>query len=115
MQINGGLIVVIGAVTFFYIRLILIQRERIKQVQRTSDRSGKNKSKKTGASEPRTLMKYSILSPKLRDRMIGLAGALLIGVGALLYAQVIPWLAAQGNWWIPSALGIVMFSWLFQL
>jgi len=36
-------------------------------------------------------------------------------MGLLLYAGVLPLAALQPYWWLPTALGVVAFSWLFKL
>jgi hypothetical protein len=113
MNIDTGLAVVIAAVLVFYLRLIILQRERAKQVRRTAEAIVpiKKKAKQPPPPPPR----YSILSPNRPDRVIGGIGALLILVGVLLYAKIFPVPVLQTYWWIFTAIGIVAFSWLFRL
>lgn len=113
MNIDTGLAVVIMAVLIFYLRLILLQRERVKQVRRENEiaASKKKKVKPQPASSPR----YSILSSNRREQIIGGIGAILIIVGVLLYARLLPFPLGQSYWWVPTALGIVAFSWMFRL
>jgi len=113
MNIDTGTAVVIGAVLIFYLRLISLQRERAKQVRRAVEAnvSVKKKAKQTSQPPPR----YSILSPNRRDQAIGGIGALLILIGVLSYAKILPIPALQTYWWIPTSIGIVAFSWLFRL
>jgi len=114
MRIDIGLIVVIVAVLIFYLRLIVLQRERAKQLSRQAGSRamvkarGKNQQKETPA-------RYSILSQNPRDLAIGAAGLLAVVVGILLNTQILPIPAAQPYWWIPTAAGIVAFSWAFKL
>jgi hypothetical protein len=42
MHIDPGLAVVIEAVLIFYLRLIILQRERVKQVRRAEVKNAKN-------------------------------------------------------------------------
>jgi hypothetical protein len=113
MNIDPGLAVVILAVLIFYLRLIIIQRQRIKRMSQTPAIMNK---KKKGADQPQvTRPDYSILSKNRRDQAIGMAGVLAILVGVLLNAKLIPWPVAQPYWWIPTAIGIVAFSWGFKL
>jgi hypothetical protein len=35
-------------------------------------------------------------------------------VGVLLYAGLLPFSLAQTYWWLPTSLGIIAFSWLFN-
>jgi hypothetical protein len=114
MNIDTGLAVVIIAVLIFYLRLIGLQRERIKRLATAPQASGKNKKKpanQVGRSQPR----YSILSPRKRDRIIAGLGAALILVGVLLYLNILPLPSVQPYWWIPTSIGIVAFSWAFKL
>lgn len=120
MKIDIGLAVVIAAVLVFYLRLIIIQRQRAKRLKPAASPSG-GKSKtaqaaqRKSAIQPTKLKDYSVLTSNSLSRFIGAAGFLFIILGALLYAGVIPALSLQPYWWIPTALGIVAFSWLFQL
>jgi len=114
MIIDTGLAVVIIAVLIFYLRLIGLQRERIKRLSTTPQGSAKKKKKAENQSEqPRP--HYSILSPHKRDRIIAGFGVAAILVGVLLYLSILPIPAAQPYWWIPTAIGIVAFSWAFQV
>ncbi len=114
MNLDTGLAVVILAVLVFYLRLIVLQRERVKRVRlETEARTAKKNQRKgetTANAQP-----YSIISSARRDRLIAWAGILLIGVGVLAYAQILPVTWLQTYWWLPTALGIVAFSWLFKL
>ena len=114
MNIDTGLAIVIVAVLVFYLRLIIIQRERAKRLARSIPTGGKTKGK---AKEPPGVPpeRYSILSHSRRDRLIGGAGALFILAGLLLNMKLLPFPAAQPFLWIPTAIGIVAFSWAFKL
>jgi hypothetical protein len=114
MNIDTGLAVIIIAVLIFYLRLIGLQRERVKRLSAASQGSEKKK-KKQASQDEGSLPRYSILSPRRRDRVIagfGVAGVLL---GVLLYLGILPLPAVQHFWWIPTAIGIVAFSWAFKL
>ncbi len=114
MNIDTGLAVVIVAVLIFYLRLIVLQRERAKQATREQDTRVKKKDQgkalARGDGSP-----YSILSPKRRDRVIAGIGALLILLGVLAYSQTALFGSLQTYWWIPVSIGIVAFSWAFKL
>lgn len=114
MNIDPGLAVVIIAVLIFYLRLIIIQRQRVKQISQASVAPGKTK-KKAKAPPPAPAPRYSILSENRGDRAIGLAGMAAILLGVVLNAKLIPWLASDPYWWILTATGIVAFSWAFKL
>ena len=114
MKIDTGLGVVIIAVLIFYLRLIGLQRERVKRVAAASQVSQKGK-KKRQSPTGRPLPQYSILSPRRRDRIIAGFGVALIVAGVLLYLNILPFPFMQSYWWIPTSIGIVAFSWAFQV
>jgi hypothetical protein len=114
MNIDTGLAVVIVAVLIFYLRLIGLQRERVKRLSAAQQGSEKKK-KKPASQDERLLPRYSILSPRRRDRVIAGAGVVAILVGVLLYLSILPLPAVQPYWWIPTSIGIVAFSWAFQV
>ena len=114
MNINPGLAVVIVAVLIFYLRLIIIQRERVKRISQPPVTTGKTR-KKAKAPPPVQVPRYSILSENRRDRAIGLAGVVAILLGIVLNAKLIPWLDSEPYWWILTAIGVIAFSWAFKL
>ena len=111
MRIDPGLVVIVGAVLAFYLRLIMLQRERAKQAAYQPKQTGKKKGrppKKMPAPQ------YSIISHNRRDWIIAGTGILLIFVGVLLNLKVFPIPLAQNYWWLPVAIGILAFSWGFK-
>ena len=114
MNIDTGLAVVIIAVLVFYLRLIIIQRQRVKGVAQAKKAS--QTEKKKGKKQPVPPQpSYSIISKNNLDRAIAIGGVLLIALGVLLYTHILPLVAIQPYWWIPTAVGIVAFSWAFKL
>jgi hypothetical protein len=114
MNIDPGLAVVIVAVLIFYLRLIILQRQRVKRISQIHVAAeGTKKGRKSPAPAPAP--RYSILSQNRRDQVIGLIGMLAVVVGVLLNAKLIPWPMAQPYWWLPTAIGIIAFSWAFKL
>lgn len=112
MNIDTGLAIVIIAVLIFYLRLIILQRERAKQMAKPAVTSGKKKSKSQPEHDARS---YSVISSRSHDRIIAGVGAAAILIGILLYAKILPFPALQSYWWVPTAFGIVAFSWAFKL
>lgn len=112
MSIDYGLVIVIIAVLIFYLRLIILQRQRAKQLrlqrQQRASRQGK-------AEPPESSTGFSVVSARPLDRVIGAAGLILVVFGLLLYSGFFPLPELRSYWWIPTALGIVGFSWLFRL
>jgi hypothetical protein len=113
MKVDYGLVIVIVAVLIFYLRLIIIQRERVRRARVQAISARKKKSKKT-ANTPMPTMRFAILSRDRRDWIIAGVGAALIILGILFYAAIIPLDWARSVWWLPTALGIVAFSWGFK-
>lgn len=114
MNIDTGMAVVIVAVLLFYLRLIIIQRERARRAAKTALPVGKSQQKKPQAGED-FVARYSILSPKRRDLVIAGGGMLAIAVGILVNLEWIGMPGWQAYWWVPTALGIIAFSWAFKL
>jgi predicted RND superfamily exporter protein len=114
MNLDTGLAVVILAVLVFYLRLIVIQRQRAKRVAeaRKASQTEKKKSKKQAAAPPPN---YSVISKSNLDRGIAILGVLLMILGILLYMRILPLPSIQPYWWVPTAAGIVAFSWAFKL
>ncbi len=116
MNLDTGSAVVIFAVLVFYLRLIILQRERVKRLRAAEANQIKNKKKsKAAARKPPEPARFSILSPNRRDLVIAGIGLLVIVIGVLLKLEIIPGESLQTYWWIPTALGIVAFSWGFRL
>jgi divalent metal cation (Fe/Co/Zn/Cd) transporter len=113
MNLETGLIIVIGAVLIFYLRLIIIQRQRAQRARLQALAANKKKSKKDKAAPPPTVS-FAILSHNPRDWVIAGAGALLIILGILFNARIIPLTWAQPYWWLPVSVGIIAFSWGFK-
>jgi hypothetical protein len=125
MNINTGMAVVIVAVLIFYLRLIIIQRERAKRLQRSAvaEQPGnvRKRKKNSAALQTTSVSKYSIISENRLDRWIGLSGGVLIILGVVINLGLLPppgttfYDVIQPLWWIPTALGIIAFSWMFKL
>ena len=109
MQIDMGTAVIILAVLIFYLRLIIIQRERARRLRQV-----RNPGKKTRDKQQSILTNYSILNQDLHGRVIAGSGILAILAGVLLNLKVIQWNPVQTYWWVPVAAGIVAFSWGFK-
>ena len=112
MNIDPGLVIVIVAVLIFYLRLIVLQRQRAKQIAPKPAAGNKKKARSQPEAPP---VRYSIITQNRGGRVIGVAGAIAILVGILLNAGLLPFPLGQTYWWVPTALGIIAFSWLFTL
>lgn len=119
MPIDIGTVVIVAAVLIFYLRLIIIQRERAKRLRQPVPPAAKGKSKKKAGKQPSApapdaRAQFSILSPNRRDWVIAGVGAGAVILGILFNQGILPGAAAQEYWWLPVALGIVAFSWAFR-
>ena len=111
MKIDTGLMIVIVAVLIFYLRLIIIQRERAKQIKQKAEIGGKKRKDSQPQPAPPS---YAVLSHRRSDWLIAGAGIVGIILGILLNAGWLSIPAIQPYWWIPISLGIVAFSWAFR-
>jgi hypothetical protein len=119
MNIDPGLLVIVGAVLAFYLRMIILQRQRAKQAAYQPKPAGKKQGSRPGKRSGKPAARqpapdYSIISKDKRDWIIAGAGILLIFIGILLNLKAIPIPLAQNYWWMLVALGIVAFSWGFK-
>jgi hypothetical protein len=115
MNIDTGLAVVIVAVLVFYLRLIMLQRERAKRLAQVPVQKKKQTKNKKSATQPDLKQRYSILSPRRSDLAIAGLGILAILAGILLNTSLLRLPSLQPYWWLPTAAGIVAFSWAFRL
>lgn len=107
MKLDPGLIVVIAAVLIFYLRLIILQRQRVKVVNQPQSTPGSKKGKKAPPPAPPD---YSIFSRKPIDRIIAGLGLVGIIIGVLMNRSIGFTWPVTTYWWIPVALGILVFS-----
>jgi hypothetical protein len=113
MKLDIGIAVVVVAVLIFYLRLIGLQRERARRVRAAAIIAKKPPARgKSPAAPPPD---FSILSRSRADRVIAGCGLLAVLLGVALNAGWLPIQALQSLWWIPTALGVVAFSWAFKV
>jgi hypothetical protein len=110
MKYTYGTIIAVAAALFFYLRLIILQRQKVKQLSRVS--SSERKKKRSRSSNDKNGIGITSGFPKLEitsPYLLGL-GILLILSGAALSA--LPWFISQVRdlWWIPVTLGILLMS-----
>lgn len=99
MPFETGTIIAVAAALLFYLRLIILQRQRAKQAQNTSKQARKTS---LPAPAPGLLV--------IRSGLLVGAGVFLIGAGAVF--SVVPWFASFGPiwWWVPVTLGILLMG-----
>ncbi len=110
MRFDTGTIITIVAVLLFYMRLIIIQRQRIKRAQHqyavVSAKNSKSKKKKDTKPEVR----YSRLGIQIKNWWIVAGAILLITFGAVIAATQFLGTTLSNFWWIPVVLGIGIFA-----
>ena len=104
MKFDTGTIIAIAAVLLFYLRLILLQRQRGKNISAVSP-SGKGKSKRQAPT------------PSAPGNWIVIANAYLVGMGVLLImagVAVTLITAVPGSvrqlWWLFVSLGVLLMG-----
>jgi hypothetical protein len=108
MPIDTGTGIVIIATLFFYLRLIIIQRQKVRKSPLQPPGKGK---KKVSSYQPG---QYSIISRNRLDWIISGIGVIGIIFGLLIKLGAISIGSIDAFWWIPTALGIVLMSWGFR-
>lgn len=114
MQTDYRVIIVVGAMLFFYLRLIWLQRERNRRLEQSKP-AGKKQKLTGSARTEQARRRYSIVSDNRRDRLIGGLGAAGIIFGAALASGFLSGAWLQSWWWLPLSIGMIAFSWLFKL
>lgn len=109
MGYDIGTIVIIVAVLIFYLRLIIIQRQRIKQARYQYAQVSAKLGKKKSTADTKPEVRYSKLGVQVRNWWLMGAGiiALMAGAGVKYFGLKI------GNfdyWWIPVLLGILSMA-----
>lgn len=109
MKFDTGTIITVVAVLLFYLRLIIIQRQRVKKAQyQYAQVSAKNSKKKKNVPAPE--VRYSRLGVQIKNWWV-VAGALaLIVFGAAVAATQFLGSTFSTYWWIPVVLGVGIFA-----
>lgn len=104
MKFDSGTIIAIVAVLFFYIRLIIIQRQKAKQIH-----AGVSKRSKSKKSQPGALVVHRPGALVFNGYMVG-SGILLILVGAAATFLSFFGPEVRSLWWLPVTAGILLMS-----
>jgi len=110
MNLDFGTIITIAAVLLFYMRLIVLQRQRIKRAQyQYAQVSSKNSKSKTGGDKKPEL-NYSRLGVQIRSWWMVGGALILITFGALVAGTKFLGPSLSTFWYIPVILGIALFT-----
>lgn len=106
MPFNYGTIIALAAAVFFYLRLIILQRQKVKQLPARQPSSQKaKKSGKGQVQKAQTIPQLQFTSYYLLG-----AGILLIIFGAVLSGSSLFPANNREFWWIPVTLGILCMT-----
>jgi len=108
MKLDAGTIVTIVAVTLFYLRLIVLQRQKVKTAK--VQYSAVEKAKKKKGSETPPEVNWTAVGIRVRNWWIGGAGLLLIVLGAILAGTGFAGPSISAAWWVPVTVGILLFG-----
>lgn len=109
MKLDAGTIVTIVAVLLFYLRLIGLQRNRIKRAQQQYAQVSSKNAKKKGGKDIKPEVNYDRLGVRVRSWYMVAPGIVLITFGAVIAATAL-FGTFSTLWWIPVIVGIALFS-----
>jgi ABC-type Fe3+ transport system permease subunit len=109
MNLDAGTIITIVCVLLFYLRLTIIQRQRIKRAQRQyAQVEKKNSQKKKSSKKPE--VRYNRLGIHIRNWWLVAGAIVLITFGAVVIGTHFLGATWSSLWWIPLNLGIGLFA-----
>jgi|WetSurMetagenome_2_1015567.scaffolds.fasta_scaffold330788_2 hypothetical protein len=112
MKLDYGVIIAVGAALLFYLRLILLQRQRAKRYNLARAQNQKNAIKKKNKK------KVEKDQPSISDQLgfkidnwyiLG-AGIVVLLFGAFMNASPLFTTTVRSFWWIPIVLGIALLN-----
>lgn len=110
MTFDAGTIVTIVCVLLFYLRLTVLQRQRIKSAQYQYAAVAQQNSKKKKNSGKKPEVKYARLGVHIRNWWYVGGALILITFGAVIAATRFLGPTLSSYWWIPLNLGIALFA-----
>jgi hypothetical protein len=109
MKFTAGTIVTIVVVLLFYLRLIILQRQKVKvgRLQYSAADQARKKKKK----EPEPLdVRWGALGVRVRNWWLMGAGIILIAFGAVVAATHFLSPSLSAAWWVPLNIGIGLMA-----
>ena len=100
MRFDIGSIIAIAAALIFYMRLIILQRQR--SLSQRAKPSGDRQPDSRNAPNSPQLIRWNWY-------LVGL-GILLIGIGAVFSVSPWPGVSAHSLWWVPVTGGILLMT-----
>ncbi len=108
MKFDVGTIVTIVAVTLFYLRLIILQRQKVKTAKMQYAAVDKARKKKGEQQPPE--VRWSAMGVRVVNWWFGGVGLLLIAFGAAIAGAQFLSPSLNSAWWVPVTVGILLFS-----
>lgn len=111
MKLDFGTIVVVVVVLLFYLRLILLQWGKSRRLRDLQTILPKSKKGQPVAERPSTAQ---VMRFRFGNIYLAVLGILLMIAGALMVA--IPGMDVQIRqwWWLPTALGVILFGFMIR-
>jgi ABC-type Fe3+ transport system permease subunit len=109
MRYDIGTIIVIVAVLLFYLRLIIIQRQRIKKARYQYSEVSKQLAKKKSTGETKPTVQYAKLGVQIRNWLLFSTGLAVMLFGAVVKFKQFT-IGTFDFWWIPVLLGIILMA-----
>jgi ABC-type Fe3+ transport system permease subunit len=100
MRFDIGSIIAIVAALIFYLRLIILQRQR--SLTQRAKPSGDHQENGRNANNSAQIIRWNWV-------LVGL-GILLIGIGAVFSVSTWPGIVVHSLWWIPVTGGILLMT-----
>lgn len=108
MGYDLGTIIIIVAVLVFYLRLIILQRQRIKKARVQYAKADKKLNKKS-AEGKKPELRYSKMGVQIRNWWLAGSGIVLIIAGAAVKFKEFT-LGGFDFWWVPVLIGIALMG-----
>lgn len=105
MNFDPGTIIAVAAALLFYLRLIILQRQKIKTMRETSASHLKNKRRKAGTPPPITRPGLVIA-----NKFLVFGGAALLILGAAIAGVPAIDSSLRSAWWLPVTFGILLMG-----
>jgi hypothetical protein len=110
MKYDVGTIVTVVCVLLFYLRLIVIQRHRVKTARYQYAEVEKKNAKKKGKANQKPELNYARLGIHIRNWWLVALALTLITFGAVVTATQILGPTLSNLWWIPVNVGVGIFA-----
>lgn len=109
MKFTAGTIVTIVVVMLFYLRLIILQRQKVKVARVQYSAAEKARNKKNKESEPLEV-RWGVLGVRVRNWWLMGAGIALVAFGAVIVGTQFLSPSLNAAWWVPLNIGIGLMA-----